>query len=95
MFCDLQRVGRKRQAAAAVLLVIPDGEVLKSQPRRGPKTRLKPSVSQKWVRATLAGISELGNRSAVVQAARNKAVAVAASGRATRSMRISGYMNAI
>jgi hypothetical protein len=79
---------------AAAFLAIPTGGVLKSQPRSGPKTRLKRSVSQKWVRATLAGINKLGNRSAVVQAAKNNAVAVAASDRATLSMRISGYMNA-
>jgi hypothetical protein len=54
------------------LLVTADGGVLKSQPRRAPKTRLNPSVSQKWLRATLAGIKGLGNRRIVVQATKRE-----------------------
>ena len=32
-----------------------------SQPARAPKTKLKPSVSQKWLRTTLAGINGIGD----------------------------------
>jgi hypothetical protein len=38
-----------------------------SQPARTPKTKLKPSVSQKWLRATLAGINGFGSSKGVVQ----------------------------
>ncbi len=71
-----------------------DEGVFKSHPRRVPKTRLNPSVSQKWLRATLAGIKGLGNNSIVVQADKNSAVAMADSHRATRSIRINGNTNA-
>jgi hypothetical protein len=48
-----------------------------SQPARAPKTKLKPSVSQKWLRATLAGINGFGNSKTVVQQAEKSAAAKA------------------
>jgi hypothetical protein len=39
----------------------------RSHPARAPKTRLKPRVSQKWLRATLGGIKGFGSSKRVVQ----------------------------
>src|SRR2546425_7329463 len=83
-----------RDGPPGALLRAADGGGVKSQPRRAPKTRLNPNVSQKWLRATLAGIKGFGSSSMVVQADKKRAVAVADSHRATRSMRISGNTNA-
>src|ERR1700730_16252447 len=67
----------------------------RSQPARPPKTKLKPSVSQKWLRATLAGINRLGSSKAVVQQAKKSAAAKADSRREVRSIRTSGYRHAM
>ncbi len=67
-----------------------DGGVLKSQPRRLPKTKLNASVSQKWLRATLAGINGFGNSKTVVQQAEKSAAANADSHREVWSIRTSG-----
>jgi hypothetical protein len=45
-----------------------------SRPLRAPKTKRKPSVSQKWLRATLAGINGFVNSKAVVQQAKTTRV---------------------
>src|SRR5882762_9858045 len=63
----------------------------RSQPARAPKTKLKPSVSQKWLRATLAGINGFGNSKTVVQQAKKSAAAKADSRREVWSIRTSGY----
>src|SRR2546425_2949706 len=84
----------RRDGPPGALLVAANGGAVNSQPRRAPKTRLNPNVSQKWVRATLAGIKGLGSSRMVVQADKKSAVATADSHRATRSMRISGKTNA-
>ena len=65
--------------------------VLINQPVSDPNTRLKPNVSQKWLCATLAGMVGLGRSSTVVQTERKRAIARAASHRAARSIRTSGY----
>ena len=47
MSIEIRKVSKRFgqfEALKDVDLVIPDGEVLKNQPRSGPKTRLKPSV---------------------------------------------------
>src|SRR3989442_10349253 len=67
----------------------------RSQPARAPKTKLKPSVSQKWLRATLAGINGFGNSKTVVQQAKKSAAAKADSGREAWSIRTSGYRHAM
>src|ERR1700730_19186976 len=63
----------------------------RSRPARAPKTKLKPSVSQKWLRATLAGINGFGNSKTVVQQAKKSAAAKADSRREVWSIRTSGY----
>ena len=60
-----------------------------------PNTRLNASVSHKWLRATVAGIKGFGSSRAVVQDARNAAVAVAYCHRAIGSVRSSGYTHPI
>jgi len=67
----------------------------KSHPARAPKTKLKPSVSQKWLRATLAGINGFGNSKTVVQQVKKSAAAKADSRREVWSMRTSGYRHAM
>ena len=67
----------------------------KSQPARTPKTKLKPSVSQKWLRATLAGINGFGTSKVVVQQAEKSAAAKADSRREVWSIRTSGYRHAM
>jgi len=63
----------------------------RSHPARPPKTKPKPSVSQKWLRATLAGIKGFGNSKTVVQQAEKSAPAKADSHREVWSIRTSGY----
>jgi len=67
----------------------------RSHPARAPKTKLKPSVSQKWLRATLAGINGFGNSKTVVQQAKKSAAAKADSRREVWSIRTSGYRHAM
>src|SRR6266571_8789723 len=81
------QIQNRRDGPPGALLRAADGGAVNSQPRRAPKTRLNPNVSQKWVRATLGGIKGLGSSSVVVEADKKSAVAVADSHRATRSMR--------
>ena len=63
----------------------------RSHPARAPKIKLKPKVSQKWLRATLAGINGFGNSKTVVQQAEKRAAAKADSRREVWSIRTSGY----
>src|SRR6266704_1307819 len=67
----------------------------RSQPARAPKTKLKPSVSQKWLRATLVGINGFGNSKTVVQQVKKSAAAKADSRREVWSIRTSGYRHAM
>src|SRR5215470_680748 len=70
------------------------GEAESIQPREAPKTKKHISVSQKWLRATLRGMIELGRSSTSVQTDRKAAMAITLSHLDVRSMRTSGKTQA-